>query len=308
MTIEEKQKQPQNQGPYQGVLSRRDALALAFGTGAAFAVGCSSSGDTSGGPSDARTDASDLDAATGTGSEAGASDASDAGACAVTPEGEIGPYFADDSASGFNRSNILSNLDGTDTQAGVGLTLTVTVLDAQKGCAPYEGAQIDIWHCNASGVYSDIDGEGTSTEQWCRGYQVTDASGKVTFVTIVPGWYEGRTTHIHLRLRSTYSEASSTSDGTNTTQCFFDQTLVDTLYTTVSPYSAHGVNTTTNAADHVYAQEESGANLLTLTGNDTDGYTASATIFLPITADYDASAMGMGGPPGDGGPMGMGDP
>jgi hypothetical protein len=76
MTIEEKQKQPQNQGPYQGVLSRRDALALAFGTGAAFAVGCSSSGDTSGGPSDARTDASDLDAATGTGSEAGASDAS----------------------------------------------------------------------------------------------------------------------------------------------------------------------------------------------------------------------------------------
>jgi hypothetical protein len=228
---------------------------------------------------------------------------SDAGECAVTPEGEIGPYFADDSATGFNRTNILSNLDGTSTQTGVPLTLNVTVVDAEKACAPYVGAQVDIWHCNASGVYSDIAAESTSSEQWLRGYQRSDASGQLTFTTVIPGWYSGRTTHIHLRIRSSYSEASSTSDGTNTVQCFFDQTLIDTLSTTVAPYSAEGKNPTTNASDRVYSQEEDGANLLALTGDAATGYTASVTIFLPITASYDAGA-GAGGTPGGGGPGG----
>jgi protocatechuate 3,4-dioxygenase beta subunit len=125
----------------------------------------------------------------------------------------------------------------------------------------------------------------------------------VTFTTIIPGWYSGRTTHIHLRIRSSYSEASSTTDGTNTTQCFFDQTFVDTLAESVAPYDAEGVNPTTNAGDRVYSQQEGGANQLTLAGDNTSGYTTSVTLFLPITADYDASAMGGGGgPPGDGGP------
>jgi hypothetical protein len=110
-----------------------------------------------------------------------------------------------------------------------------------------------------------------------------------------------------LRVRSTYSEASSTSDGTNTTQCFFEQTFVDTLSTSVTPYSAEGRNPTTNASDRVYSQEEDGANLLALTGDNTSGYTAELTIVLPITASYDASAMG-GAPGGEGGPGGGGPP
>ena len=115
---------------------------------------------------------------------------------------------------------------GTSAQTGVGLTLTVTVLDSGTGCAPYQNAQVDIWHCNAAGIYSDQASENTSTESWLRGYQMTGANGKVTFVTIIiPGWYSGRTTHIHLRLRSKYSTASSTSDGTNTTQLFFSHAL-----------------------------------------------------------------------------------
>jgi hypothetical protein len=89
------------------------------------------------------------------------------------------------------------------------------------------------------------------------------------------------------------------------------------LYTSVGPYSSEGKNPTTNAGDHVYAEEEDGANLLTLTGDDTTGYAASVTIFLPITATYDAAAPGGGGPdgggpgggiPGDGGPGGGGFP
>jgi protocatechuate 3,4-dioxygenase beta subunit len=234
----------------------------------------------------------------------------DAGACTVTPEGEIGPYFADDSAAGFNRSNILTNLDGTNAQTGIPLTLDLTILDSGQDCAPYVDAQVDIWHCNAAGVYSDQASEDTSAEQWLRGYQTTDADGKVTFVTIVPGWYSGRTTHIHFRIRSTYSTASSTSDGTNTTQAFFDQTFIDTLATSVAPYDGEGQNPTTNASDRVYSTQTDGANVLVLSGDNTNGYVAALTLVLPITSSGTSTVMEGGAPPGfgdGGGPPGFGE-
>jgi protocatechuate 3,4-dioxygenase beta subunit len=231
------------------------------------------------------------------GADGGASTGDGNAACSASPEGEIGPYFADDSASAFQRSNILSSITGADTQSGVPLTLTITVVDSEKDCVPYPNAQVDIWHCNAKGVYSDIAAEGTTADTWLRGYQITDARGRVTFVTIIPGWYQGRTTHIHLRIRSSYSAASSTSDGTNTTQLFFNQALVDTLSMSVAPYDTEGVNPTTNATDHVYAQEVEGANLLVLEGDIASGYTASVTLGLPITGNgFDAGGPGPGGP------------
>jgi protocatechuate 3,4-dioxygenase beta subunit len=274
--------------------SRRDALRLMMGSGAALMIGCGSS-DSNSSP--------DLAAA--------ANDASvDLAGCAATPEGEIGPYFADDSDPRFNRSNILANLDGSNVQTGIPFTLTITIVDSEKACAPYVGAQVDIWHCNDAGVYSDQAVENTTTEQWLRGYQITDSNGRVTFTTVIPGWYSGRTTHIHLRVRSSYGMASSTSDGSNTTQLFFDQTFIDRLATSVTPYSAEGKNPTTNASDHVYSGETDGANLLTVSGDDTSGYVAAVTIFLPIASassgDGGMSPGGPGGPPfGDGGmPLG----
>jgi protocatechuate 3,4-dioxygenase beta subunit len=203
--------------------------------------------------------------------------------CLITPEGEIGPYFVDDSAAGFNRSDIRSNIDGSSTQQGIPLTLNLIVLDAQNGCIPMQDVQVDIWHCNALGVYSDEGVESTVGETWLRGYQLTDSAGEAAFTTIFPGWYQGRATHIHLRLRSTYSTASSTSDGTNTTQLFFAQTLVNTIDTTIAPYSSQGANPTTNASDRVYEEQTEGLMELVLTGNTTAGYTATVTIGLPIT-------------------------
>jgi protocatechuate 3,4-dioxygenase beta subunit len=274
-------------------LGRRGMLGLLVGAGSVLALGCGSSSGGSDGGTDGGSD--------GTGGGTG----TDAGACTVTPEGEIGPYFADDSDARFNRSNILSNLDGSGTQTGIGLALTVTVLDANNGCKPYQNAQVDIWHCNPAGIYSDQSSESTSTETWLRGYQLTDVSGKVAFGTIIPGWYSGRTTHIHLRLRSTYSQASSTSDGTNTTQLFFDQTFVDSLSTGVAPYDAEGKNPTTNAGDRVYSDQTKGANLITLSGDNINGYTAAITIVLPITSSgtstSDAGGTGPGGGIPDGG-------
>jgi protocatechuate 3,4-dioxygenase beta subunit len=201
-------------------------------------------------------------------------------ACSVTLEGEEGPYFVDDSATGYNRSNILTNLDGTDAQTGVPLTLTMYVYDAKNSCAAIQNVQVDIWHCNAAGIYSAESVESTSSQSWLRGYQLTDSTGKVSFTTILPGWYSGRTTHIHFRLRSTYD--STDTSGSNTIQIFFDQTLIDTLATSVSPYSAEGTNPTTNASDRVYSQQEDGTTLVTMTGSTSAGYTTSFNVYLPI--------------------------
>ncbi len=278
-------------------LTRRGALTAFIGAGATLALGCGNSSSTGGSDTEGGAGAG----GTGTGGTkgSGGTTASEGGDCAVTAEGEIGPYFADDSDARFNRSNIVTNIDGTNAQTGIPLTLTVTIVDTEKACAPYAGAQIDIWHCNSAGVYSDQSAENTTTESWLRGYQVTDDNGQVTFITIIPGWYQGRTTHIHLRVRSTYSSASSTSDGTNTTQLFFDQTFVDTLATSVAPYSAEGKNSTTNASDHVYTGETHGENLMTVSGDTTNGYAASVTIYLPITSDGTSTTTGpTGGPPG----------
>ena len=195
-------------------------------------------------------------------------------------EGEEGPYFVDDSASGYLRGNIVSNLDGTETQTGVPLALTIYVFDANNSCAAMQSVQVDIWSCNANGVYSAESSESTVGQSWLRGYQITDANGKVEFTTIIPGWYSGRTNHIHLRLRSTYDETDTS--GSNTMQLFFDQTLIDTLATSVAPYSTEGTNPTTNSSDHVYTPEEKGTTLLTLSGSTTAGYSASFNIYLPI--------------------------
>jgi protocatechuate 3,4-dioxygenase beta subunit len=132
-------------------LTRRNTLGLLVGAGAAWALGCDGTSLVSG-----------TDGAAGTG-------ATDGGTCAVTPEGEIGPYFVDDSDARFNRSNLLSNIDGTSAQTGIALTLTLTVLDSEQSCAPYANAQVDIWHCNSSGIYSDEASESSSTQSWLRG-------------------------------------------------------------------------------------------------------------------------------------------
>jgi hypothetical protein len=103
----------------------------------------------------------------------------------------------------------------------------------------------------------------------------------VSFTTIIPGWYSGRATHIHLRLRSTYD--TSDTGGTYTMQLFCEPTLTYTLETSVSPYSSEGENTTTNPTDRVYTEQEDGTTLTTLSGSTAAGYTATAKIYLPIS-------------------------
>ena len=196
-----------------------------------------------------------------------------------------GPYWTDDSASGYNRSDIRSDVAGTNTQSGVLFNLVMYVYDRKNSCVAMQNVQVDVWHCSASGVYSGIksstNGNGTdyTSQSWLRGYQLTDSTGRVGFTTIVPGWYTGRTTHIHIRFRSTYD--SSSTGSTNTAQLFFDQTFIDNLDTTVSPYSSEGKNSVTNSGDSIY-NSEGGTTVLSLSGSASAGYTATFSIYLPL--------------------------
>lgn len=197
-----------------------------------------------------------------------------------------GPYWITDSASGYNRSDIRSDLAGTNTQTGTLLMLNLYVYDRKNSCVAMQNVQVDIWHCNAAGVYSGIksstNGNGVdyTSQSWLRGYQLTDSNGKVSFTTIVPGWYTGRTTHIHIRFRSTYDISSDGS--TNTAQLFFDQTFIDTFDTSISPYMSEGKNLVTNAGDSIYTAE-GGTTLLSLSGSASAGYTATFSIYLPLS-------------------------
>lgn len=207
--------------------------------------------------------------------------------CGTTvPAVTEGPYWTADGASGYNRSIIISDIGGTNTQTGVPLTLTLYVYDRKNSCTAMQNVQVDIWHCNAAGIYSGVknatNGGGVdyTSQSWLRGYQLSSASGMVQFVTVVPGWYNGRTTHIHLRFRSTYD--SSSSGSTNTAQLFFDQTFIDNLDTAVAPYSSDGKNSVTNAGDSIY-NSEGGTTLLSLSGSAVTGYSASFSIYLPLS-------------------------
>ncbi len=118
------------------------------------------------------------------------------------PSATEGPYWVDEN---LNRSDIRVDPSTGAVSDGLPLTLSINVQElAAGGCGPLFGAHVDIWHCDAGGVYSDEAANRSVGKKFLRGYQVTDDNGAVQFLTVYPGWYSGRTVHIHVRVR-TYS-------------------------------------------------------------------------------------------------------
>ena len=153
--------------------------------------------------------------------------------CVLTPELTAGPYYIADEAV---RRNI------TEGKPGVPLTLKTTVLDASS-CKPVRNAAVDIWHADASGVYSGF-GAGASHRTFLRGVQRTNASGVATFQTVYPGWYPGRAVHIHLKV---HIGGSVVHKG----QLFFPEAMTDVVYKR-SPYSARPNRDVRNADDSIF--------------------------------------------------------
>jgi protocatechuate 3,4-dioxygenase beta subunit len=168
-------------------------------------------------------------------------------ACVVRPAQTEGPFFVDEM---LNRSDIRTNtVDGT-IKPGAPLALTFLVSRVGNACEPLPGAIVDIWHCDAAGVYSgvnDIRAGSTAGQDFLRGYQITDAGGLVSFTTVYPGWYPGRAVHIHFKIRT--EEGGRNYDFTS--QLYFDDAFTDQVYQ-AEPYAARGGRNTRNADDGLY--------------------------------------------------------
>ena len=135
-------------------------------------------------------------------SNARAAPAYSSSTCIVRPEQTEGPYFVD---AQLNRSDIRPDPETGAIKAGTPLALTFVVSEVSGGmCRPIYGAHIDVWHCDASGMYSDVVDPSFNTKghRFLRGYQITNKSGEAEFATIYPGWYSGRAVHIHFKIRT----------------------------------------------------------------------------------------------------------
>lgn len=208
------------------ILSRRQALALCAGAGLAYV---------SGGRAFAASSLPQVD-------------------LVATPEQTEGPFFSD---LKLNRRNVLGNSKRESVTKGDPLKLKLTVYEIERGKGrPLEGAQVDIWHCDAIGLYSDVPSQGmqrtdTGAEDFLRGYQMTDKHGVAEFDTIYPGWYPGRAVHIHFKVRKGSYEFTS--------QLYFDDAMSESVYKN-GIYASHQGQFTRNDRDGIYSVREADGN------------------------------------------------
>ncbi len=227
-------------------INRRELIgAMGAAASAAVAFGCGSS------PTSPTSTSTTPTTTTGTNA-----------ACAVTPTETLGPY---PSLTDLMRSDIREGKSGTL------LNLTVKVVNANNGCSAVSGANVEIWHVDAAGNYSQY---GTQTTQtYLRGIQTTNANGEVTFTTIYPGWYQGRATHIHL-------EVTINGRSVKVTQIAFPEAVNNTVHAT-GVYASRGSNPMSNAADGIFADSLS-SELITPTGDTTNGFAATFQVGVSI--------------------------
>lgn len=143
-------------------------------------------------------------------------------------------------------------------------------------CTPLAGVVVDVWHCDADGIYSDVRDPSfdTTGRKFLRGFQRTDAAGTARFTTIYPGWYDGRTVHIHFKLRGAAANGRSFDF---TSQLFFDDAFTDRVFAQ-PPYAARGPRTVRNARDGIF--REGGSQLLLAVDGDARGYAATFNVGL----------------------------
>jgi protocatechuate 3,4-dioxygenase beta subunit len=151
--------------------------------------------------------------------------------CVLTPELTEGPYY-------LPGEKVRRNI--TEGRPGTPLVLKLKVVNAST-CRAIKGAAVDIWHADAGGTYSGVQG---STGTFMRGIQPTDAKGVAQFLTVYPGWYRGRAVHIHVKVHLG-------GNVVHTGQLFFSDSLTDTVYK-AAPYNTRGARDTRNASDSIF--------------------------------------------------------
>ena len=196
--------------------------------------------------------------------------------CVVRPEQTEGPYFVDER---LHRTDIRSDPSNGTIMPGTELALAFHISRVRAGeCHPLPEAQVDVWQCDARGVYSDVRDPGFSTvgQKFLRGYQLTDAQGTARFLTIYPGWYPIRTVHIHFKIRTTPMAGTRYEF---TSQLYFPDEVTDRVHTTL-PYSSKGRRRVRNRHDFIFRD---GGEQLTVEPSETNGgYAATFPIALEL--------------------------
>jgi protocatechuate 3,4-dioxygenase beta subunit len=214
--------------------------------------------------------------------------------CVAIPQQTEGPYFVDER---LLRSDLRHDpANGTMVPgAPLELRLRVAAIGAGGACAPLAGALVDIWHCDARGVYSDVRDPGFDTvgQKFLRGYQVTDDAGQVAFTTIYPGWYAGRAVHIHFKVRTPQRGGGQGSEFTS--QFYFDDALTDRVFAS-APYSGHRGQRLLNERDMIF--REGGSRLMLPVTTTGETHSAVFNIAMQPGSAPAPGAGGRGGRPG----------
>lgn len=207
------------------------------------------------------------------------------GECAPTPSETAGPYPGDGSngpdvlaQDGVVRHDISASFGSSTTTApGIPATINLTLLDNGNGCKPLAGAAVYLWHCDADGNYS-MYSDGVTEENYLRGVQVADDSGKLSFTTVFPGCYSGRWPHIHYEVYANAADAVAGTSILRTSQIAVPQAICETVYADKATYpsSAQNLGQLTLASDNVFG-DDSGASQLATTTGDAKSVTINAT-------------------------------
>jgi protocatechuate 3,4-dioxygenase beta subunit len=213
--------------------------------------------------------------ASGTGGTAGTGGQPTDGPCAVRAAQTEGPYFVDEM---LIRSDIRSDPTTGEVKEGVPLRVIFMVSQFFNGeCSPLVDGIVDLWQCDALGVYGDVlDGAGqfdTRGQQFLRGLQTTDENGIAEFLTIYPGWYTGRTVHLHFKIRTVVPQTDFTS------QLYFDDAITDEVML-LDPYAERGARSTLNSGDSIFLAN--GSELVLNVEPDGDGYVGTFELGIAL--------------------------
>ena len=194
--------------------------------------------------------------------------------CILTPEAVEGPFYFDPK---------LVRVDITEGREGAPLALALQVVSATD-CAAIKGVRVDLWHADGLGMYSGYRGQGddgvsTRGQTFLRGTQFTDADGQARFATIYPGWYPGRTPHIHFKV---LLDAKSLVTG----QLYFPDDLNTRIYAGNAPYRERKTkrDMLANTEDFIF-QDQGGADTLVSVKEEGGAYRASLIIGVAASGD-----------------------
>lgn len=194
------------------------------------------------------------------------------GPCALTPALTVGPCYV----PGPARRDISEGL------AGLPMRLSLRVVRANS-CEPVANAVVDVWHASPAGNYSAFPAGANSCNRtdpsggsasYFRGTQTTDANGRVDFDTVFPGWYGGRTVHVHYTVRVGGADAL-------TSQLLFDDALTTSIMSTHPDYRSRSLPDTTNDTDALTSGGRGGAFFLQTARMSDGALQAWRTIAIP---------------------------